>query len=136
MIKIILVSHGNLGEELLRSAEMIVGNQTEVSTYSLEPDESLDTFTEKVTNDIQSDIDAGKEILVLVDLFGGTPSNAIAPLTRYGKASCLAGVNLPMLIEALLIRENTSVAKITSELLKAGKDSIVDIGEKIFGKNS
>ena len=88
-MKLVIASHGNFANELLKSAEMIYGDMSDVPAVSLMPGMSFEEVTKK----------AGKDTLVLVDLFGGTPSNVFSALTRTFGHQVVTGLNLPMLIE-------------------------------------
>ncbi|MGC9398919.1 MAG: PTS sugar transporter subunit IIA [Anaerolineae bacterium] len=131
MIHIVIVSHGDLGKSLIASAEMIAGPLEDVSSVSLLPGENLDAFGEK----LQAHLDqlGGREILALVDLFGGTPCNVAARAMVRPNLESVSGANLPMLLEVVLsgrgqvnsVKELAAVAEI------AGRQSIKNLGEML-----
>ncbi|AEB07646.1 PTS system fructose subfamily IIA component [Coriobacterium glomerans PW2] len=96
-MKIIIGAHGRLGRELINSAKMIFGTLEDVSNVSLLPGMSFEDFkrdAESILKSVEDD-----QILVLTDLFGGTPCNVFSALSRQYGCSVVSGVNLPMLIE-------------------------------------
>ena len=128
MIGIVLVSHGRFAAELLRSAELIIGEQKDVATFGLEQGDSVDELRVAVRNAIRT-LDDGSGVLVLTDLFGGSPSNVAAANMRDLSYYSLTGINLPMLIEALTMRDSLSIDKLVNYTLAAGIEGIKNIGE-------
>ncbi|MDY7040637.1 MAG: PTS sugar transporter subunit IIA [Chloroflexota bacterium] len=126
MTKIVLVTHGKFGEELLRSAEMIVGSQNDVYSVCLSCEESPECFGSKLDVALQ---DIGHEdTLILIDLFGGTPCNVAARWVRDPQIECVTGVNLPMLIETLMMRDSSTAAELAEVAAQAGKESVRNLG--------
>lgn len=121
---VLIVTHADFGEGLLRAAEMIVGRQEGVKTLSLYEGESLEGFRDKVREAILS-LEGG--VLVMLDLFGGTPANAAALNLQERKFECVAGVNLPMLLEVLLNRDRLSLPELADLALKSGAAGIADV---------
>jgi mannose PTS system EIIA component len=127
MIHVLVVSHGDLGKSLITSAEMIAGPLEEVSAISLLPSENLDTFGEKL--DKHLDTLGDKEVLVLIDLFGGTPCNVAARAMARPNVESVSGANLPMLLEVVLSgRGQANSAKDLADMAEvAGRKSIKNI---------
>jgi len=127
MIHVLVVSHGDLGKSLITSAEMIAGPLEEVSAISLLPSENLDTFGEKL--DKHLDTLGDKEVLVLIDLFGGTPCNVAARAMARPNVESVSGANLPMLLEVVLSgRGQANLAKDLADMAEvAGRKSIKNI---------
>ncbi|HLS52511.1 MAG TPA: PTS sugar transporter subunit IIA [Tissierellaceae bacterium] len=121
MIGVLLVSHGEFCKELLNSAEMIIGKQKNVVSLSLKEGESIENLFAKVDREIER-LDNGKGVIILTDLFGGSPSNVAALKLGEKNIESLTGVNLPMLIEVLNSRETSSL----KDLAKLGHKSAVD----------
>ena len=123
MIHVIIVTHGNLGAELLKSAEMIAGEIKGIDSVSLLKEDNPLSFEEKVIQVI------GKEegqLLFLADIFGGTPYNTAVSLLKKWDAWIVTGVNLPMVLEAATTIEAVEKAKDMAEnLLKAWSGRIV-----------
>ena len=129
MINILVMSHGEFAEGICKSAEMIIGEQENLKTVIFNPGESLDTLVEKLKKAI-NEFDNDFSHLLLVDIFGGSPSNATALLLAENyKINAVSGVNLPMLLEALTERENTAADMLVKQLKAAGNEWIIDITE-------
>ena len=105
MIGILIVTHGNFGTELLKSAELIIGKQDNVKTLGLNHGDNVEELCDRVCESIK-ELDSGDGVLVFTDLFGGSPSNVVARNMEHLNFYSLTGVNLPMLIEALDSRDN------------------------------
>lgn len=128
MVGIVILTHGALGLELLRTAEMIIGKQDKVDILSVQNGSSL--------SDLASSLDSLKEkyqsdgLLILTDMFGGSPSNVAMAYLDNKNVEVITGVNLPMLIKAFTIRKDTSspqeLAKLSSN---TAKESIIIAGE-------
>jgi len=130
MIGIVLAAHGPLPEALLESARMIVGETEQVATVSLMPGDSLEGLVDRLR--IAADqVNSGDGVLILLDLFGGTPSNAATLITQQEKGIFAAsGVNVPMLLETLLSRQYESNPKTLAETaVSSGTQGIVNIVE-------
>ncbi len=127
MIHIVIVAHGNLGKSLIASAEMIAGELEDISTVSLLPNENLDTFGQKLDDHL--DTFGDREILVLIDLFGGTPCNVAARAMQRPNLESVTGVNLPMLLEVVLTgrAQADSVDELAAMAEVAGRKSIKNI---------
>jgi len=130
---LVLVSHGDMSKHLLESAELICGTQKNVATVCLSPDDTPEAFRERLVLTIES-LDAAAGSLVLIDLFGGTPSNVTAALTREFDLQCLTGMNLPMLLEILMSRDAGASASDLVELgEKSGKEGIINLSRLLEG---
>jgi PTS system mannose-specific IIA component len=131
MVGLVLISHGQMGHYLLESAELIAGTQEQVATVSLVPEDSPESFQAKMLSAIQS-IDTDKGLLVLSDLCGGTPWNCTAVLSRDEELECLTGMNLPMLLEILMIRPTgVSVRELADIGEAAGRAGIVRLSRML-----
>jgi PTS system mannose-specific IIA component/D-glucosaminate-specific PTS system IIA component len=104
-LNIIIGTHGRFGEEIIKSAEMIVGKMENVRAVSLLPEMSFEEFMKQV-KDILAELEG--ETIALVDLYGGTPCNVLTALTRSYNHNVITGLNLPMLIDLYI---NTSNAE-------------------------
>ncbi|WP_101877800.1 PTS sugar transporter subunit IIA [Lachnoclostridium edouardi] len=123
MIHVIIVTHGNLGTELLKSAEMIAGEIKGIDSVSLLKEDNPLSFEEKVIQVIGKEED---QLLFLADIFGGTPYNTAVSLLKKWDAWIVTGVNLPMVLEAATTIEDVEKAKDMAEnLLKAWSGRIV-----------
>ena len=128
MIGIVLVSHGPLAEGLKGAAEMIVGPQQRFLTVSMGAAADLDDVRAQIEDAVGRVTDASEAegTLVLADLMGGSPSNACAYLASTG-TQVVCGVNLPMLLEVLMNRDDMSADALAEFALHAGKDGIISL---------
>lgn len=98
MTGVVIVTHGELANELVRVTELIVGPQPGMRAVGLRPDEDLDAMKGRIA-DAMKDVESGDGVVVLTDMFGGTPSNISLPFHDEGKVEVVMGVNLPMLLK-------------------------------------
>ena len=126
MINIVLVSHGELGDALIRAAEMIAGPAERVFSVPLLPGESPESFGDKLAVALR-EIE-GQETLVLIDLFGGTPYNVAARQVLKENVECVTGVNLPMLLELLMSRDDAALPELAEAIAQAGQESVKNLG--------
>ncbi len=130
-IGVVIVGHGDLGQALVGSAALILGEQTNVAAVSLNPQDNLESCHGALMSGIEQ-LDTSQGVIVLADLFGGTPCNAAALGQRERSYPVVAGVNLPMLLEVLMSRDTVASAdELTSIALEAGSKSIVDVGAQL-----
>lgn len=130
MIGLVVVAHGPLPEALLESAAMIVGEFEQIARLSLMPGDSLEGLIDRLQAAAE-EVDSGDGVLILLDLFGGTPSNAATLITQQRQNTyAISGVNVPMLLEVLLSRQYQEDAKSLAETAFAsGNQGIVNIVE-------
>lgn len=120
---LVLVTHGKFGEELKKSAEMIMGPLED--TYCLSLMEGMDPL--ELRGQLADLLkDAPENTIILTDLFGGTPSNTAATFALKHNYSMICGLNLPMLVEAEMSRMQGNY-DLNNKLIKTGQESIVDI---------
>lgn len=98
---ILIITHGMFGVELVKSAEMIMGPQEDVTALSLNPGESVESLRNEAIAVVENYQNEGKKVYVLCDLLGGSPSNVALYLLSKGVEKIFTGVNMPMLIEML-----------------------------------
>jgi mannose PTS system EIIA component len=129
MIGILLLTHGDLGEQFLCTAGMIgMQSRDYVLAVSIGPSDSPDSSREKVRRAI-NDVDTGDGVLVLTDLFGGTPTNISLSFLEAGRVEVVTGLNLPMLLKAMNSRTDTGLASLASTVSEAAKENIFRAGE-------
>jgi len=128
MIGILVVTHENLGEHLIRCATHVVGHKPDQLMH-------LGVFIENDPEDIQivmrgkvQQLDTGDGVLLLCDIFGATPCNIATRVSDTNKIACIAGANLPMLVRALTYR-NESLSTLVEKVLEGGKNSIIAISK-------
>ncbi len=124
MIGILIVTHGNLGDAFINTTEFIIGRRPEfVKAVSINVRENADNLRGKVARGIK-DVKQKDGVLILTDMFGGTPSNLSYSFLEEGRVEVISGVNLPILIKAVDSREGVKLAKLTECLESYGKKSI------------
>lgn len=124
MIKLVVVCHGALAAGLVNAMELIAGSQPDVLAVSLEEGDSIDGLEESLQK-IVMERQAGQEVLILVDLFGASPFNVSARVAnRNPGVEVITGVNLAMLLETALGRENMTLSELTSLARDAGANSV------------
>jgi len=126
MINIVIVSHADLGDALIRAAEMIVGSTEGLYSVPLLPDESPESFGEKLEAALL-EIE-GQETLILIDLFGGTPYNVSARQVLRENVECVTGANLPMLLELVTSRDDVTLSELAEDIAQAGRESVKNLG--------
>ena len=97
MIGLVLVTHGRLAEEFVTAMEHVVGKQDRIATIAIGPEDDMEARRADIAKAI-AEVDSGRGVIVLTDLFGGTPSNLAISLMERGRIEVIAGINLPMLI--------------------------------------
>ncbi|MBU1247795.1 MAG: PTS sugar transporter subunit IIA [Proteobacteria bacterium] len=133
-IGIVLVTHGSFGVNLCESAQLILGPQDNVSSVSLPPHAGGD----EIIGEIKVAVAAGNRgsgVLVLTDLFGGTPTTLSLSLLKDHDIEVVAGVNLPMLIKALQSRY-TTLGELAETVREAGRKGIVVAGQMLRRRTS
>ncbi|WP_375619236.1 MULTISPECIES: PTS sugar transporter subunit IIA [unclassified Bartonella] len=104
MIGLVLVTHGELAVEFLHAVEHVVGAQEKFATICVYPDDDIDQRRGDIIAAV-TDTDTDHGVIILTDVFGGTPSNIAIPAIEKGRVEMIAGVNLPMLIKLISIRK-------------------------------
>jgi PTS system mannose-specific IIA component len=125
MIGILIVTHKQLGEALIGAAEFIIGRRPEaIESVSIDLSENADKLRAKIAQGIKT-VKAEEGVLILTDMFGGTPSNLSYSFLEEGRVEVLSGVNLPILIQAVSLRKkNMKLAELAANLEVFGKKSI------------
>ncbi|MDP4143699.1 MAG: mannose/fructose/sorbose PTS transporter subunit IIA [Bacillota bacterium] len=124
MVAIVIGTHGKFSEQLLRSSEMIFGQQENVGFVTFEPGESADKLVDKY-RDVLKTLDCSEGVLFMVDLFGGSPFNAASRIAAEDeKVDIVTGVSLPMLLEAFGSRSFLSLKELVETAKVAGTDGI------------
>ena len=124
MTGILLVTHANLGSTLIETVEFILGkSQDQISSVSINIQENPDTLRKKIKIGI-SKVKSEKGVIILTDMFGGTPSNLSYSFLKEGQVEVISGVNLPILLRAVTARSKMDMEKLTTSLVEHGKKSI------------
>ena len=119
MIGVILVTHGRLADEFIAALEHVDGPQNNMRAICIGPEDDMDNRRDEVLAAIRS-ADQGEGVVLLTDLFGGTPSNLAIAALDPGKVEVIAGVNLPMLIKLAQVRGSASLKDAVAEARDAG----------------
>lgn len=128
MIGIVVVTHGDFGLELIKAARMILGDFEGCLEVSVDNTRPVDKILEDIESKVKA-VDKGKGILILTDMFGGTPTNlSLSMLGKREDIEVITGVNLPMLLKAINDRD-MDLRNLSLELKSAGKQSIKVAGE-------
>jgi PTS system mannose-specific IIA component len=128
MIGIMIVTHAELGTELLRTAEEIVGKLPRVEAVSIHATEQIERARKKIEAALQR-VNDGSGVLILTDLFGGTPSNLVLSYLEAGRLEVVTGVNLPMLMKLPALREEPDLRTLADKLAKYGQRNILVASE-------
>ncbi len=128
MIGMILVTHGRLAEEFVHAMEHVVGPQDAVATVCIGPNDDMEERREEIAQAIVS-VESGAGVIILTDLFGGTPSNLAISLLNAGQVEVIAGINLPMLIRLAGARKSMSVQEAVEAAQHAGRNYITVASE-------
>ena len=127
MIGLVLVTHAGLAEELLAAAEMIVGKIEKAESVSIKPDAKVDGIMADITGAIENV--SGEGVIIMTDMFGGTPSNMSLSFLEDDKVEVLTGVNLPMVIKFVSERTRVGVSELAQRLKECGVEGITVAGE-------
>lgn len=122
MIGVLIITHGNLGRELIHAAEMIKGPLESVIFVSVDSIKGVEELKKEITTAIKK-VDTGTGVIILTDLFGGTPSNISLSFLKEGKVEVVTGVNLPMLLK-LDARKEKKLDALASFLRDYGRKNI------------
>ncbi|MDC0398953.1 PTS sugar transporter subunit IIA [Alphaproteobacteria bacterium] len=131
MIGVVLVTHGNLATELVKVMEHVVGPQDQLTTITIDPDDDMEKRRQEILNSVQF-VDKGLGVIILTDMFGGTPSNLAISIMEQAKIDIIAGVNLPMLIKLASVRSTETISDAVAQAREAGQKYIM-VASQILG---
>src|SRR5450432_418784 len=123
MIGLVLVTHGRLADELKAATEHVVGPQTLFRTVCIGPNDDMEVRRRDILDAIKA-VDVGEGVILLTDMFGGTPSNLAISAMGTGKVEVIAGVNLPMLIKLASVRVTAKLMDAVDRAQEAGRKYI------------
>ncbi len=124
MLGLLIVTHGRLGEELRRAAETIVGPQPAMEAVAMGGEEELEAVRERLHRAVEKLLRMSDGVLVLTDMFGGTPSNLALSLLDPQRLEVVTGVNLPMLIKFCNVRDRFPLEHVAREVAEKGREAI------------
>jgi mannose PTS system EIIA component len=131
-VGVLLVTHGRLGEELLEATRKIVGDIQHMSFLSIGWNDEVDASRTKIAESVHS-VDSGRGVIILTDMFGGTPSNLSLPLLRKDHVEIVTGVNLPMVIKLANQGADESLAELARKVRDQGQRHI-SIASELLGE--
>ena len=123
MIGLVLVTHGRLAEEFISAMEHVVGPQASTRAICIGPDDDMEQRRQDILEAAEA-VDSGRGVILLTDMFGGTPSNLAISLMGRPNVEVIAGINLPMLIRLATVRNKMSVDEAVEAAEEAGKKYI------------
>ncbi len=134
MIGLVLVTHGRLATEFVVAMEHVVGPQRAIAPICIGPDDDMESRRTDIASAI-SEVDSGRGVIVLTDLFGGTPSNLAISLMKPGKVEVIAGINLPMLIRLEGARRTMNVGDAVAAAREAGR-KYISVASEVLGEQA
>ena len=132
MIGLVLVTHGRLADEFVTAMEHVVGKQERVRTVAIGPEDDMERRRADIAAAI-AEVNAGRGVIVLTDLFGGTPSNLAISLMERGRVEVIAGINLPMLIRLASARRTMKIKAAVAAARDAGR-KYISVASEVLGE--
>ncbi|MDY0957456.1 MULTISPECIES: PTS sugar transporter subunit IIA [unclassified Sphingomonas] len=132
MIGLVLVTHGRLADEFVTAMIHVVGPQERIATIAIGPEDDMEERRADIAGAIAT-VDAGRGVIVLTDLFGGTPSNLAISLMERGRVEVIAGMNLPMLIRLGSARKSMQVVDAVAAAREAGR-KYISVASEVLGE--
>lgn len=134
MIGMVVVTHGRLAEEFIAAMEHVVGPQSALQAVSIGPDDDMEQRRQDIL-DAVSQVDEGSGVILLTDMFGGTPSNLAISIMDSTNVEVIAGINLPMLIKLASVRAECSMDEAVTAAQESGKKYINVASHVLSGEN-
>ena len=134
MIGLVLVTHGRLAVEFVTAMEHVVGPQTAIEAICIGPEDDMEARRADIAAAIAK-VDTGSGVIVLTDLFGGTPSNLAISLMDVGRVEVIAGINLPMLIRLESARRRMNVVEAVAAAREAGR-KYISVASEVLGEQA
>ena len=133
MIGMVLVTHGHLATEFRAALEHVVGPQKQIETITIGPEDDMEIRRQEILTAI-GDVDTGEGVVLLTDMFGGTPSNLAISVMNGNLVEVVAGINLPMLIKLASVRDVASLDQAVTQAQEAGRKYINIASRVLTGK--
>ena len=133
MIGLMIITHGNLALELKSAMEHMIGDQNDIEIFSITPEDDIDIQKNNIEKKLK-ELNQGKGVIILTDVFGGTPSNLALNFLEPGIIEIISGVNLPMLIKICQLRDKNIL-----EVIQEGKNAAqkyISIASEILSENN
>ena len=132
MIGLVLVTHGNLADEFVAAMQHVVGKQEQIATVCIGPEDDMEMRRDEILKKVE-DVNDGSGVVVLTDMFGGTPSNLAISIMDRAKVEILAGVNLQMLIKIASLRKEKDLKNTVEGAQEAGK-KYINVASQLLGQ--
>ena len=132
MIGIVIVTHGRLATEFRAAVEHIVGAQDAIETVPIGPDDDMERRRSDVIDAVAA-ADRGHGVIILTDMFGGTPCNLAISVMETGRVEVIAGLNLPMLIKLVRVRPDASLSDAVAAAADAGRKYVSVASQVLAG---
>ena len=123
MIGMVLVTHGHLATEFRSALEHVVGPQRDIETITIGPEDDMEQRRRDIVAAV-ANVDSGQGVVLLTDMFGGTPSNLAISVMDRARVEVVAGINLPMLIKLASVREGVNLEQAVTQAQDAGRKYI------------
>ena len=133
MIGMVLVTHGHLATEFRAALEHVVGPQKQIETITIGPEDDMEQRRKDIIHAVHQ-VDTGRGVVVLTDMFGGTPSNLAISVMDGSQVDVVAGINLPMLIKLASVREDATLEQAVVQAQDAGRKYISVASRILSGK--
>lgn len=134
MIGLVIVTHGGLAVEFRSALEHVVGRQSHLETIAIGPDDNMEARRVDILDAVKR-VDAGNGVIILTDMFGGTPSNLAISVMDETKAEVIAGINLPILVKLASIRTELPLEKAVVTARDAGRKYIKVASQELAGSS-
>lgn len=132
MIGMVLVTHGRLADEFLAALEHVVGPQEQTAAVCIGPDDDMEQRRKEIMDRVEA-VNNGDGVVVLTDMFGGTPSNLAISIMDRAKVEVVAGINLPMLIKLAAARQDGDLPAAVASAQEAGR-KYINIASALLGE--
>lgn len=134
MIGIIIVTHGALARELIAVAEHVVGKQSQIVPICIGPEDDIDARRQEIIAAVEA-VNSGSGVVIVTDMFGGTPSNLAISVMIPGSIEVIAGVNVPMLVKLLSVRSTMPLVTAINAAQDAGR-KYINVASNLLKKNA
>ena len=131
LVGLVLVTHGNLALEFISAMQHVVGKQEKVAAVCIGPEDDMEMRRQEILDKV-GEVDSGAGVVVLTDMFGGTPSNLAISIMDRAPVEIIAGINLPMLIKLASLRKDKSLKEAVEGAQEAGK-KYINIASQLLG---
>jgi PTS system mannose-specific IIA component len=132
LIGLVLVTHGRLAVELVAAMEHVVGAQAQVAAVCIGPEDDMERRRQDIMKAVES-VNTGQGVVVLTDMFGGTPSNLAISIMENAPVEVIAGVNLPMLIKLASVRGSEDLPNAVAQAQDAGR-KYINVASALLGQ--